>query len=314
MANGNFSTQKKRRKYTLKLIKRNWLLYVFLIPAVVYTLIFKYAPIYGIQIAFKNYSFAKGYAGSEWVGLKWILKFFDSVHAGTIIKNTLTISLYSLLVGFPLPVIFAFAMNNIQNLKWKKFVQTITYMPHFISTVVLVSMMSLFFSPSNGIINHILSWFGGSGDIYFFGKAEYFPHLYVWSDVWSGIGWGSIIYMAALAGVDQALHEAAMIDGASKLQRVWYIDLPSILPTIIIMLILRCGSIMNIGYEKAFLMQNSLNSTTSEIISTYTYKMGLLNKQYSYSTAIGLMNNMINFILLTTVNKISKKVSETSLW
>lgn len=304
----------KKSNHTLKLMKRNWLLYVFLLPALVYVIVFNYAPMYGIQIAFKNYSFSKGYMGSEWVGFKWFVKFFESVKFGELLKNTLTISIYSLVVGFPLPIIFALAMNNIKHLKWKKFVQTITYMPHFISMVVLVGMISIFFSPSDGIVNTLLSYVGGSGNTYFMGKAEYFPHMYVWSGVWQGIGWGSIIYMAALAGVDQELHEAAMVDGANKLKRVIHIDLPTILPTIIIMLILRCGSIMSVGYEKAYLMQNDLNITTSEIISTYTYKMGLLNKKYSYSTAIGMFNNVINFILLATVNKISKKLSDTSLW
>ncbi|MBQ8232924.1 MAG: sugar ABC transporter permease [Lachnospiraceae bacterium] len=308
------AAKKRKRSYTLKLMKRNWLLYLFLLPSVLYVLVFNYLPMYGIQIAFKNFTFVKGYAGSEWVGFKWFIKFFESIQFKKLMVNTLRISIYSLVVGFPIPIIFALVMNNIRNLKWKKVVQTITYMPHFISTVVLVGMMSIFLSPTGGLINRLLELVGGPGNIHFLGKASYFPHVYVWSGIWQGIGWGSIIYVAALAGVDQELHEAAMIDGANKLQRVYHIDIPSILPTIIIMLILRCGSIMSVGYEKAYLLQNNLNLETSEVINTYVYKMGLLNKKYSYSAAIGQFNNIINFVLLMTVNKISRKVSETSLW
>lgn len=306
--------QIKKRKATMRLLKRNWILYLFLLPAVLYLVLFKYVPMYGIQIAFKDYSLAKGYWGSPWVGLKWIKKFLSTPRIWTLLKNTLSISLYSALVGFPLPIIFAFIMNNIKNLKWKKFVQTITYMPHFISTVVLVGMISLFFSPNSGIINTILEFFGGSGDVYFLGSNKYFIHVYVWTGIWQGIGWGSIMYMAALAGVDQSLHEAAMIDGANKIQRVLNIDLPSIMPTISIMLIMRLGSILGVGYEKIYLMQNGLNIASSEVISTYTYKLGLLQQQFSYSTAIGLMNNLVNLVLLFASNKIVGKLSGSSLW
>ena len=298
----------------MKLLKKNWILYLFLLPAILYLILFKYVPMYGIQIAFKDYSLAKGYWGSPWVGLKWIKKFLSTPRIWTLLKNTISISLYSALVGFPLPIIFAFIMNNIKNLKWKKFVQTITYMPHFISTVVLVGMISLFFSPNSGIINTILEFFGGSGDIYFLGSNDYFIHVYVWTGVWQGVGWGSIMYMAALAGVDQSLHEAAMIDGANKIQRVWNIDLPSIMPTISIMLIMRLGSILGVGYEKIYLLQNSLNIGSSEVISTYVYKLGLLQQQFSYSTAIGLMNNLVNLLLLFVSNKVVGKLSGSSLW
>ena len=298
----------------MRLLKKNWVLYLFLLPAVLYLILFKYVPMYGIQIAFKNYSLAKGYWDSPWVGLKWIQKFLSTPRIWTLLKNTISISLYSALVGFPLPIIFAFIMNNIKNLKWKKFVQTITYMPHFISTVVLVGMISLFFSPNSGIINTILEFFGGSGDIYFLGSNDYFIHVYVWTGIWQGVGWGSIMYMAALAGVDQSLHEAAMIDGANKIQRVLNIDLPSIMPTISIMLIMRLGSILGVGYEKIYLLQNSLNIASSEVISTYVYKLGLLQQQFSYSTAIGLMNNLVNLLLLFISNKIVGKLSGSSLW
>lgn len=303
-----------KRKETLKLMRRNWVLYLFILPSFVYLIIFNYAPMYGVQIAFRDYSFAKGIFGSEWVGLKWFTKFFNAPRFWLLMKNTLALSLYGLIVSFPLPVILALVLNNVQNLKWKKFAQTITYMPHFISTVVLVGMMSIFFSPTSGIINTMLSWFGGSGDIYFMGKEEYFRHMYVWSGVWQGMGWGSIIYVSALSAVDQELHEAAMIDGANRFKRILYIDIPSIAPTIIIMLIMSCGSILGVGWEKVYLMQNDLNINTSEVISTYVYKLGLLQQKYSYSSAIGLFNSVVNFIMLILVNKIAGKVSDASLW
>lgn len=306
--------RQKARKRTLLLMKKNWLLYVFLIPAVVYIAVFSYAPMYGLQIAFKNFSISKGILGSPWVGFEWFTTFFETPRFWRILKNTLGISVYSLAVGFPIPIILALIVNGVKNTKWKKFAQTITYMPHFISAVVLVGMMSVFFSPRSGFINTILSWFGASGEIYFMGNADYFPHMYVWSGVWQGAGWGSIIYIAALSGVDQTLHEAAMIDGANKLKRVLHVDLPAIMPTMVIMLIMNFGSLMSVGYEKIYLMQNSLNTTTSEVISTYVYKMGLQQQQYSYSAAIGLFNNVISFTLLVIVNKIAGKLSDSSLW
>lgn len=312
-------TQKKgfisgNRKQIVKLIKRNWLLYVFLIPAFLYVILFSYAPMYGLQIAFKDYRFSKGFSGSEWVGWKWFETFFNTPRFWEILKNTLRISIYSMIVSFPFPIILALCMNNTKNMKWKKFAQTITYMPHFISTVVLVGMMSVMFAPSSGVVNNVLSYFGASGTTYFMGKAEYFPHMYVWSGIWQSMGWGSIIYVAALAGVDPSLHEAAMIDGANKFKRVLHIDLPTIMPTVAIMLIMNCGKLLTVGYEKVYLMQNDLNITTSEIISTYVYKMGLTYQRYSYSTAIGLFNNVVSFIFLMIVNKIVSKLTGSGLW
>ena len=308
------SFKRANKKEVLRLIKRNWVLYLFILPSFVYLILFQYAPMYGVQIAFRDYKFSKGIWGSDFVGLKHFIKYVNIPRFWPLIKNTLTLSLYNIVVGFPLPIILAIVLNNTRNLKWKKFAQTITYMPHFISTVVLVGMMNIFFSPSSGIVNEILELLGGSGNTYFMGIESYFPHMYTWSGVWSEMGWGSIIYMAALAGVDQELHEAAMIDGANKIKRVWYIDIPAIAPTIIITLIMRCGSILSVGWEKVFLMQNDLTLNTSEVLSTYVYKQGLLKQQYSYSTAVGLFNNLINLIMLSIVNKIAKKVSETSLW
>lgn len=305
------------RKHFLKswrLIRRNWLLYVFLLPSLVYVALFCYWPMYGIQIAFRDFTFTGGFTGSEWVGLKWFETFLKSPRLGPILKNTLVLSLYGMISGFPLPIMLALILNNVKNTRRKKFAQTITYMPHFISATVLVGMLSLFFSPGSGFVNTMLSYLGGSGDTYFMGKAEYFPHMYVWSGHWQGVGWGSIIYMAALSAVDLTLHEAATIDGANKIQRVWHIDLPALMPTIVILLVMNCGSMIGVGYEKVYLMQNSLNIEASEVISTYVYKMGLGNKMYSLSTAIGLLNNVVNFVLLLIANKTSNKLSGISLW
>lgn len=294
-------------------IRRNWLLYLFVLPSVIYIACFSYAPMYGLQIAFRNFKVKLGFFGSEWVGLKWFTRFFELPRFWQILENTLSISIYSLVCNFLLPIILAVSLNNIRNRRYKKFAQTVTYMPHFISTVVLVGMMSVFFSPQSGFVNTILGWFGVD-PIYFMGEERYFRHMYVWSGVWQGVGWGSIIYMAALSGVDPALHEAAMLDGASKLQRIWHIDLPTILPTISIMLIMSFGKVMSVGYEKVYLMQNDLNLQVSEIISTYVYKMGIIGHHYSYSAAIGLFNNVINFILVITMNKVVKKLSGSGLW
>lgn len=200
-------------------------MYLFLVPALTYMVLFNYWPMYGLQIAFQNFKLSQGFAGSEWVGLKWFQKFLESPRFLQIFKNTVSLSLYGMIASFPFPIILALILNNVKNAKWKKFAQTITYMPHFISMVVLVGMMSLFFSPSSGIINTILSWFGGSGDVFFMGESKYFQHMYVWTGVWQGMGWGSIIYLAALAGVDPQLHEAARIDGANKIKRAWYVDM-----------------------------------------------------------------------------------------
>ena len=301
-------------KKTWQLMKRNWILYLFLLPAVVYIGTFMYAPMYGLQIAFKNYAPGVGIWDSPWVGFQWFERFFESPRFWQILGNTLTISLYSLIVGFPLPILLALVINDIQNTRVKKFSQTITYMPYFISTVVLVGMMSVFFSPNSGIVNTLLRLFGGEGNTFFMGDPAYFRHLYVWSGIWQGMGWNSIIYIAALSSVSPELHEAAMIDGANKVQRIWYVDLPSIMPTIIILFILNCGNILSVGYEKVFLMQNNLNSTVSEVISTYVYQMGIQRQQFSYSAAIGLFNNIVNFTLIMLVNKISKKLSGSGLW
>lgn len=296
-----------------KKMRENYMLYLFLLPALLYVLFFSYAPLYGIQIAFKDFSAYKGIWDSPWVGLKHFSTFFSSYRFWLLLKNTLVLSLYSLLAGFPIPIILALMLNYVKNHRFKKYTQTLTYAPHFISTVVLVGMLSMFLSPSSGFVNTLLNKLG-MDSVYFFGEASLFKHVYVWSGVWQSSGWGAIIYIAALAGVSPELHEAAVIDGATKFDRVKHIDLPALMPTAIILLIMNAGSVMSVGFEKAFLMQTDLNLNASEIIATYVYKVGMQNAEYSYSTAIGLFNNVINLIILVLVNQLAKRFSETSLW
>lgn len=304
---------RRHRAHTWKLLKTNRVLYLFLLPAFIYLVIFEYWPMYGIQIAFRNFNFADGITGSDWAGLKWFQYFFRSPQFKTVVKNTLTITLYNLIAGFPLPIILALLMNSVPSQRFKRVAQTVTYLPHFISVVVLVGMMSCMFSLNSGWVNGLIRQFGGS-PVHLMGEAKYFPHVYVWSGVWQGMGWGSIIYLAALTSIDPTLHEAAMIDGAGKLRRIWHVDIPGILPTVSIMLIMRFGSMMSLGFDKVYIMQNDMNIKTSEVISTYVYKMGMIDQKYSYSSAINLFNTVINFTLLTLVNRISGKLSGNSLW
>ena len=283
-----------------------------LLPAIVYIAVFHYAPMYGLQIAFKNYKMSLGIAGSRWVGFQHFVDFFNGYSFKNLLVNTFAVSFYSLAVGFPIPIIVALILNEMKG-RYKKTVQTVLYAPHFISTVVLVSIMTNLLSPSYGVVNHILDALGLE-KIYFMAEPGLFRHLYVWSGVWQGMGWGAIVYLAALSGVDPALHEAAEIDGASRMQRILHINIPTIMPTIIIMLILRMGQVASVGYEKVYLMMNDMNVSTAEVISTYVYKRGLINNNYSFATAAGLFNNVVNVIMLLIANKISKKVSETSLF
>lgn len=297
----------------LKTLKRDYQLYLLALPAVIYFIIFNYIPMYGVQIAFKDFYASKGIIGSEWVGFKYFQKFFRSYQFWPLIKNTIGISFYQLIAGFPIPIILALLLNQTRNQKYKKFVQTVTYAPHFISIVVLAGMMYIFLSPSNGIINTLLAKLGFE-KVFFLGKPEWFKTIYVLSGIWQDAGWGAIIYIAALGSVAPELYEAAKVDGANKWDLIWHVDIPAIIPTAVILLILNVGNFMNVGFQKAYLLQNSLNITSSEIISTYVYKIGLISSQYSYSTAIGLFNTVINLILLITVNKISKILTENSLW
>ncbi len=283
------------------------------LPVLVFFLVFHYAPMYGVQIAFKKFSAVRGIVGSPWRGLYYFQQFFDSYLFGELIGNTLGLSLYSLAVGFPTPILLALMMNELRSERVKRVVQTITYAPHFISMVVMCSMIILFLSPSSGVLNRIIEILGGQS-VYFMGKPEYFKTIYVLSGVWQNTGWSSIIYMAALSGIDPQLHEAATIDGASRLQRVWHINLPGILPTAVILLIMNCGSLMSIGFEKAFLLMNDLNRAAAEIISTFVYQRGLIDRNYSSAAAIGLFNSAINLVLLLGVNTIARRISDTSLW
>lgn len=291
--------------------RRDWQLHLLIMLPVIYLLIFHYWPIYGAQIAFRDYSVRKGITGSEWVGWKWFEKFLTNIKFTEIFSNTLILSLYQILIGFPLPIIFALMINTMKSERFKKIVQTITYMPHFISVVVIVAIMNMVFSPINGVYGTVFRMFGGIGypaDIR--ADADTFRSLYVWSGIWQNLGWDTIIYTAALSSVSFDQHEAAMLDGASRWQRVFHVDLPAILPTICIMLILRCGSVMTIGFEKVYLMQSVTNLSTSEVISTYVYKVGMGSaRDFSFGAAIGLFNSVINCILLVVVNLITKKLS-----
>lgn len=301
-----------RRRRVWNRIVRDWQLYLLLLPAVVYLFIFNYMPMYGVQIAFKNFRPSKGIWGSEWVGLKYFIKFITFPTFKTIMLNTVRISLYSF-ATFPLSVILALLINELQSEKFKKVVQMITYAPHFISTVVVCSMLTLFMNKDSGLLNNIVEAFGGQRQS-FLEIPRYFASIYVWSGVWQGIGWGTIIYLAALSGVSPELVEAARIDGAKRYQIIAHVNLPTIAPTIVIMLIMNCGSILSVGFEKVYLLQNPLNIDVSQVISTYVYELGLQSAQYSYSSAIGLFNTVINVAILLIVNAIAKRVSEISLW
>lgn len=293
-------------------ILHDWRLYLMLLPAVVWLIIFCYVPMYGVLIAFKEYRVSKGILGSAWAGFKYFKMWFQSNIFFTAFGNTLRISLKCLIYGFPMPIIFALMVNRVKGRRFRKLVQNITYVPNFISTVVLVSMMSIFFS-SNGFINMIARALGFAGEITY-ANAGQFDMIYVISGIWQAMGFNSIIYVAALSGVDPGLYEAAKMDGASTWRVIWHIDLPAMLPTIMMMLILNIGGLLGVAHDKVLLMQTGTNIMLTEIISTYVYKIGVINAQYSYSTAIGLFNAVINFLLLITANFITKKTTKTGLF
>lgn len=306
-----------KKKTFKKKIARYWQLYVFLLLPIIYLIVFKYIPMGGLVMAFQKFNPRLGLLESEWVGLDNFAKFFGSYQFWRILKNTLILSIYSIVAKFPIPIIFALLMNCIRKKRLKKGIQTIVVLPHFISTTVIVGILLQLFNNQTGLYGFIGQWLTGEEPTNILGSTSAFRHLYVWSGVWQGFGWGSVIYTAALAGVDPTYHEAAMLDGASRFQRILHVDLPSIAPTIIIMLILDAGKVMSIGFEKVYLMQNSLNLPVSQIISTYVYEVGLVNanaSSFSYSTAIGVFNSVINLILICSVNWIAKRVSDTSLW
>ena len=293
-------------------IRRNWILYAFLLPTFVYLAVFHYWPLYGVQIAFKKFVPSKGIWGSNWVGFSHFEKFFSSYMFGDLLKNTVVLSVYQLLAAFPFPIVLALLLNYCISRRLRRATQMVTYAPHFISTVVLVGMMMVFMSQS-GIFNQLLGKLG-LAPVPFLSDATLFRHIYVWSHIWQRTGYNSVIYIAALASVSPELHEAAIMDGANKLQRIWHVDLPAIRPTVVTMLIFACGNMINIGFDKVFLMQNSMNLAKSEVIATFVYKVGLVNADYGFSTAAGLFQSLVSFIMLVTVNQISKKITETSLW
>lgn len=302
----DLAVRRKRGKY-------DWQFWAIIAVPVIYAFIFAYIPMGGIVLAFKNYSIRKGIFGSPWVGLKYFRQFLTSTSSVTVITNTFILGIYSLIVNFPLPIVFAVLMNELRHEKFKKTVQFVSYAPYFISTVVLVGMMMQMMDLRTGIFNRILTAMGLQA-VNFFGDPKLFRSLYVWSGLWQTMGYNSIIYIAALAGVSPELKEAAVVDGASRLQRIIHVDLPSILPTIIIMLIFACGSVVSIGFDKVYLMQNSMNAGVSEVISTYVYKVGLVNSDFGFSTAAGLFQSLVSFAMLVLVNQLAKRFTETSLW
>ena len=301
-----------KMKNFLKSVAKDKFLWLLVLPGILWYLLFAYAPMYGLIISFKNFSGYKGIIRSPWVGLLWFQQFFASQFFWRLIRNTLLLNIYNIIFSFPAPIILALMMNEIQSKWYKKTAQTLSYLPHFVSTVVIVGMVVNFTTPG-GIVNKIIEMLGGPNLNYMI-MPEWFRPLYVGSGIWQSMGWGSIIYLAALSGIDQELYEAAIVDGANKIKQLWYISLPCILPTIIIMLILNLGSILSVGYEKIILMYNSSTYETADVINTYVYRRGIASGEYSFGTAVGLFQSLINFIFVVGANKLSRKVSSVSLW
>lgn len=301
-----------RRK---RVIFKNYQLYlIFLIPFI-YLMVFKYYPMLGAQIAFKKYRITQGIWGSPWIGFDHFKRFLNSYQFSRVMVNTIVISLYTLIVSFPLPIMLAIGLNYLRNERWKKVVQLVSYAPHFISAVVICGLILQFLNPRNGLIIKMITMLGFN-EVDIMGKPEYFSSVYVWSGIWQNIGYSSIIYLAAIAGINPTLHEAAIVDGANVMQRIYHIDIPGILPTAIILLILNTGKILNVGFEKILLLQNDLNIRSSQVIDTYVYQVGIASNipNYSFATAIGIFKSVIGLMLIITVNSIAKRVSETKLW
>lgn len=299
-------------KTVKKRLVESWQWYLLLLPALIYVLIFYYGPMYGVQIAFKDYRATKGIWNSSFVGLKHFIRFVNYPYFGAMLRNTLTITLYSL-ATFPCAIIFALMLNEIGNLRFKKTVQMLTYMPHFLSEVVVCSLVLLLLDRGNGPINNLIELLGGTRQA-FLSQPSAFPSIYVWSGVWQNLGWSSILYLSALSAVDVQQVEAARIDGANRMHIIWHINIPCILPTIIINFIMRMGGLMNVGFSKIFLLQNDLNLDVSNVLSTYVYQIGVLDGQFSYAAAIGLFNNVVNVTILLLVNSIVRRASDTSLF
>ncbi len=302
------STTGPKKKSLGQRILQSWQLYVLLIVPVIITVIYKYIPMYGIQIAFRDYKPNRGFFGSEWVGLEWFERFFTAPTFKRMIVNTVKLSLFSLLWSFPVPIILALAINQLRFKRFKRVVQTVLYAPHFISIMVVCGMLRIFLSPYGGLINLLL----GGTNIDFMTEPTAFRTIYIASGIWQDAGWGTIIYLATLSAVDPGLYEAAKIDGASMFQRILHVDIPELVPQIVLQLIMAAGGIMSVGFEKVFLLQTDLNKATSDVIAVYVYEQGIVDHAYSYSTAIGLFNTVINIILLIIVNKIAKKAADVS--
>lgn len=294
-----------------KQVVKHWEFYVLLAPGIILTIIYKYWPIYGVQIAFRDYNAMDGFFGSPWVGLQWFKRFFGNYNSVRMIKNTILLSLYSILWTFPIPIILALLINQVKLKKFQRVSQTILYAPHFISVMILCGMLKIFLSPTGGLISMIIQSFGGA-KTNLIDSASAFRSIYIASSVWQDAGWGTIIYLATLSAVDPGLYEAAKIDGASMFQRIIHIDLPELLPMIILQLIMSASGIMSVGFEKVFLLQTELNKAASDVIAVYVYQQGIVDHMYSYSTAIGLFNTVINIVLLVIVNKIAKKAANIS--
>lgn len=291
-----------------------WQLYLLIALPTAFLIVFNYVPMVGAQLAFRDYSPLQGIWGSPWIGIQEFSSFFSSPYFWPVIKNTLVLGLYSLLIGTPAAIILALLLNEVKHGWFKKFTQTVTFLPYFISVVVLIGMLNIILSPSIGILAQILSLFGNHAAPDLLGDPNAFASLYVWSGVWQTTGWSAVIYLAALSTVDPALYEAAQIDGAARWQRMLAIDLAAIRPTIVILVILAAGNVMTVGFEKVYLMQNPLNLSTSEVINTYVYKIGLLNDDFSFSSAVGLFNSVINFVLIVVVNLVARRISNISLF
>ena len=303
----------RRRKSRLRYIRENYPLYLMILPAIVFVFVFAYVPMYGIQIAFRDFKVRDGYWGSEWVGLEHIIRFVTSSNFWQLIRNTIGISLYSLAVGFPVPIILSVMLNELRSNRLRRTAQMIFYAPHFLSSVAVCGIVVLFTQRETGIINLLIMMLGGEG-VEFLAKPEWFKTIYVISGIWQDMGWGTIIYMAALSGVDPGIVEAATIDGANRLQKIWYIDIQTIKPTIVILLIMNCGSMLSVGSDKILLLQNTLNMSASDVISTYVYRLGIEGGQFSYTTAVGLFNTVVNLIILLIVNKTADRASGSSLF
>jgi putative aldouronate transport system permease protein len=304
---------KGRLEQLRQALSTNYALYLLLVPVFVYYIVFSYVPMYGVTLAFKEFDPIKGIFGNDWVGFHYFQQFFATYQFKQLLTNTFLMSFLSLLFGFPVAVLLALMLNEVRMKKYKKFIQTVTYAPHFISTVVFVGMVISFLNPRTGIINNFLALVG-LDRIHFMQESRFFIPTYIVSGIWQEMGWGSIVFIAALSTVDPELYEAGYVDGMNILQKIWHIDLPCIRPTLTIMMILSMGNVLNVGFEKVFLMQNTMNISSSQVISTYVYNVGLLSNQFSYATAIGLFNSLINFVLLAIVNLAARRMGESTLW